>query len=64
MEFVEKKHMLIVGYGDIGSACGKISKHGLGMKVTGLKRRPDQATDEQRNNSDEIVGNDQYDKLV
>jgi len=46
MEFVEKKHMVIVGYGDIGSACGKIAKHGLNMKVTGLKRRPDQVTDE------------------
>ena len=44
MEVVNMKHMVIVGYGDIGSACGKIAKHGLGMKVTGLKRRPDQVT--------------------
>ena len=33
--------MVIVGYGDIGAACAKIAKHGFGMKVTGIKKRPD-----------------------
>lgn len=40
VELVHKKHMLIVGYGDIGAACAKIAKHGFGMEVTGIKRRP------------------------
>jgi len=64
MEFADKKHMVIVGYGDIGSAIGKIAKHGLGMKVTGLKRRPDQVNDAQKNNANDIVGNDQYDRVI
>lgn len=29
VETVFGKHMLIVGYGDIGSCCGKIAKHGF-----------------------------------
>ena len=37
--------MLIVGYGDIGSCVGRIAKYGFGMKVTGIKRRPDQFTE-------------------
>jgi phosphoglycerate dehydrogenase-like enzyme len=41
MELVSNKSMAIVGYGDIGAACAKIAKHGFGMKVIGLKRRPD-----------------------
>ena len=31
MELVSMKHMAIIGYGDIGSAVGKVAKHGLNM---------------------------------
>lgn len=41
VESVAGKHMAIVGYGDIGSACAKIAKNGFQMKVTGIKRRPE-----------------------
>ena len=41
VELMSDKHMLIVGYGDIGAACARIAKNGFGMKVTGLKRNPD-----------------------
>jgi len=41
MELVSNKTMAIVGYGDIGAACAKIAKNGFGMKVIGIKRRPD-----------------------
>jgi len=52
--------MAIVGFGDIGSACGRAAKQGFGTHVIGLKRRPDQTTEEQRTLcSDEIVGLDQ-----
>lgn len=40
MELVSNKHMAIIGYGDIGSACAKVAKLGFGMKVTGVKRDP------------------------
>ncbi len=49
--------MLIIGYGDIGAACGKIAK-AFGTKVIGLKRRPDQTTEIQRQCADEILGID------
>lgn len=58
VELVSNKHMLIVGYGDIGSACARIAKFGFGMTVTGLKRRPDQVSDRDREYCDQIVGND------
>ena len=41
MELVSNKTMVVVGYGDIGAACAKIAKNGFGMKVIGVKRRPD-----------------------
>ena len=58
MELVCNKHMAIIGYGDIGSACAKIAKNGFSMKVTGLKRNPDSVSEEHRSYCDEIVGND------
>ena len=64
VETVFGKHMVIVGYGDIGSCCARIAKHGFGMKVSGVKRRPEQATAEQKENASEIVGNDHFDRLV
>jgi lactate dehydrogenase-like 2-hydroxyacid dehydrogenase len=33
--------MVIVGYGDIGTACAKTLKNGFRMKVTGVKKHPD-----------------------
>lgn len=45
VETVFGKHMLIVGYGDIGSCVAKIAKHGFGMRVTGIKRKPETSTD-------------------
>ena len=56
--------MLIVGYGDIGTACAKIAKNGLGMKVTAVKRRPEMVSEEARSYVDEVVGEDQYAKYV
>lgn len=64
VELVSSKHMAIIGYGDIGAACAKVAKNGFGMKVTGVKRRPDQVTDEHRAYCDEIVGNDQYERVI
>ena len=52
---VSDKTMLIVGYGDIGAACGKVGK-ALSSKVIGLKRRPTDVTLEQQLNADQILG--------
>lgn len=49
--------MVIVGFGDIGAACGKCVKP-FGTKVIGLKRRPDQVNEAQLKYSDEILGMD------
>jgi len=56
--------MAVIGYGDIGAACAKIAKHGFGMKVTGLKRRPETVSEEHKSYCDEVVGNDQFDRVV
>jgi phosphoglycerate dehydrogenase-like enzyme len=64
MEVVSKKSMAIMGYGDIGAACAKIAKNGFGMKVWGIKRNPNDCSDLYRSYCDEVVGNDQYDRIV
>ena len=55
--------MAIIGFGDIGAACGKLVK-AFGTKVIGLKRRPDQVSEEDRACADEIVGMDQCDRVL
>jgi phosphoglycerate dehydrogenase-like enzyme len=64
MELVSNKSMAIIGYGDIGAACAKIAKNGFGMKVWGVKRRPDDCSDLYRSYCDEVVGNDQYERVI
>ena len=64
MEVVSKKSMAVVGYGDIGAACAKIAKMGFGMKVWGVKRNPADCSDEYRSYCDEVVGNDQYERVI
>jgi len=51
--------MLIVGFGDIGAACGRIAKFGFGTKVIGVKRRPENTPDTNRLCADLIIGLDQ-----
>ena len=58
MGYARKKHMAIIGYGDIGSACAKAAKFGFGMRVTGVKRNPNDVSEESRSFCDEVVGND------
>jgi len=64
MELVSNKSMAIIGYGDIGAACAKIAKNGFGMKVWGVKRRPDDCSDLYKSYCDEVVGNDQYERVI
>jgi len=64
MELVSNKSMAIIGYGDIGAACAKIAKFGFGMKVIGVKRKPDDCSDEYKSYCDEIVGNDKYESVI
>ena len=45
----------IVGYGEIGAACARIAKHGFRMKILGLKRSPEKATQEAKSYADEIL---------
>ena len=58
IEMVDNKTLAIVGYGDIGYHVAKVAKMGFGTRVIGMKRRPEQVTDEQRQMVDEIVGMD------
>lgn len=56
--------MAVIGYGDIGAACAKIAKNGFGMKVWGVKRNPAECSDLYKSYCDEVVGNDQYEKVI
>lgn len=64
MELVSNKSMAIVGYGDIGAACAKIAKNGFGMKVWGIKRKPEDCSELYKSYCDEVVGNDKYEEIV
>ena len=64
MELVSNKSMAIIGYGDIGAACAKIAKNGFGMKVIGVKRKPDECSEEYKSYCDEVVGNDAYEAVI
>lgn len=64
MELVSNKHMLIMGYGSIGASCARIAKNGFGMKVTGVKRRPESVSEQDRAYCDQIVGNDKYEEAL
>ena len=57
-----RKTMALVGFGDIGAACGKIIK-AFGTKVIGVKRRPEQTSEEHKACCDELVGLDQLDRV-
>jgi len=63
-ELCSTKTMAIVGFGDIGAACGRIAKLGLQMRVIGLKRRPELTSEEHRSYADEVVGLDQLDRVI
>ena len=54
--------MALVGYGDIGAACGKICRV-FGTKIIGVKRRPELISEEHRSYCDELVGNDQLERV-
>jgi len=41
VEMVGDKTVAIVGFGDIGAACGKVLINGFGARVIGVKKRPD-----------------------
>jgi len=47
--------MAVLGFGSIGSACGKVAKHGFGTRVIGIDKFT--VTDPERlASADEIVG--------
>lgn len=54
--------MAILGYGDIGASCARIVK-AFGTRIIGVKRRPDQTSDEHRSYCDELVGIDELDRV-
>ena len=64
VDLCSKKTMLIVGFGDIGAACGKVCKNGFGTRVIGLKRGPELTSDEHRACCDELVSLDKLDEYL
>ena len=64
VELVSTKSMAVVGYGDIGAATARIAKQGFGMKVWGVKRNPADCSEEHRKHCDEVVSNDEYERVI
>jgi phosphoglycerate dehydrogenase-like enzyme len=64
IENVNTKTIVIVGFGDIGAAAGRLMKNGFGAKVIGVKRRPEMTSAEHLSCADEIVGIDQLERVV
>jgi len=64
VELLSAKTVLIVGFGDIGAACGKILKHGFGAKVIGLKRRPETISERNMDNADMVIGLDKLEEFL
>ena len=64
VELVSTKSMAVIGYGDIGAACARIAKHGFGMKVIGVKRNPAACSEEHKACCDEVVSNDEYERVI
>lgn len=51
--------MLIIGFGDIGAACGRVAKQGFGTRVIGCKRQPENTPEEHlKMCCDEVIGMD------
>ena len=57
VELCSKKTMAIIGFGDIGAECGRMCRV-FGTKIIGVKRRPEQTSEEHRGYCDELVGLD------
>lgn len=55
--------MIIVGFGDIGAACGKLVK-AFGTKVIGFKRRPEVTNEAHKSFADAIYGMDRLDEFL
>ena len=54
VENLDNKTMVVLGFGSIGSACGKLAKNGFGVKVIGVDKSP--VTDPLRiSSADEII---------
>jgi phosphoglycerate dehydrogenase-like enzyme len=54
----------VVGFGEIGVVTARMLKNGFGCRVIGLKRRPEQTSDDDRSSADEVVGLDQLDRVL
>jgi D-2-hydroxyacid dehydrogenase (NADP+) len=58
------KTLAVVGYGNIGSTCAMAAKRAFGMRVIGVNKFPEMVTKEERAHADEVVGLDQYERVV
>ena len=56
--------MAFVGYGDIGSNCAKMAKRAFGMKTIGVNKFPKMVTPEQAKWVDEVVGLEEWDRVI
>jgi phosphoglycerate dehydrogenase-like enzyme len=56
--------MVVVGYGNIGSVVAKHCKGAFGMRVIGVNKFPEMVTAEEKQWCDELVGLEEYDRVI
>lgn len=64
VELVSTKTLVLVGYGDIASGCAKMAKRAFGMKIIGVNKFPKLVTPEQAQWVDEVVGLEEWDRVI
>ena len=57
MELIGDKTLSVIGFGDIGSTCGKVAKNGFGTRVIAIDKYGVNS-ESRRGWADEIVGLD------
>lgn len=56
--------MVVVGYGNIGSTVAMTCKKAFGMKVIGVNKFPKMVTADEKQWCDELVGLEEYDRVI
>lgn len=64
VELVANQTLAVIGYGDIGSGVAKMAKNAFGMRTIGVNKFPKFVTKAQAEWVDEVVGLEEYDRVL
>ena len=64
VDLVSSKTAVFVGYGNIASRCARMCKIAFGMKTIGVNKFPKIVSADEKQWVDELVGLDEYDRVL